>query len=135
MGRPGGPQISTPAARTEGGRFLDRARLQSHRLGIGLPPEGQYARCTGRGSQRTRPTDLGFGHLPPELRAVPDSQGLLRNGYLAFGGSAKEAELIKCGVRLQPQRASIIQGSLERKETRSVSGAVDARRRRAWMWW
>jgi hypothetical protein len=60
------------------------------------------------------------------IRAVPEAQGLLRNGYLAFGGNAKEADLIKCGVRLQPQRASIVQGPFEDKEPTSVSAKVDA---------
>ena len=61
-----------------------------------------------------------------KIREVPDAQGLLRNGYLAFGGSAEEADLIKCGVRLQPQKASIIQGPFAANNARSVSASVDA---------
>ena len=60
------------------------------------------------------------------LRAVPETQGLLRNGYLAFGNSAREADLVKCGVRLQPQRASIIQGPFQADKPTTVSAAVDA---------
>jgi hypothetical protein len=60
------------------------------------------------------------------IRAVPDAQGLLRNGFLAFGGSAKEAELVKCGVRLQPQMARIVQGAFQDEEEAAVSAKVDA---------
>jgi outer membrane protein assembly factor BamB len=60
-----------------------------------------------------------------KLREVPQSKGLLRNGFLAFGPSAKEAELVKCGVRLQPQTASILQGPFEAKGN-AKSSSVDA---------
>ena len=59
------------------------------------------------------------------VRAVPNAQGLLRNGYLAFGDSTEEAKLIKCGVRLQPQTASIIQGPFM-KGGKAVSARVNA---------
>jgi len=59
------------------------------------------------------------------IRAVPDTQGLLRNGFLAFGNSDREAELIKCGVRYQAGRVSIIQGSLKGKDSASNSGQID----------
>jgi hypothetical protein len=51
---------------------------------------------------------------------------LLRNGFLAFGGSAQEAELVKCGVRLQLQKASIVQGPFQEEERTAVSAEVDA---------
>ena len=35
------------------------------------------------------------------------------NGYLAFGDSAEEAQLVKCGLRLKMGTAAIIQGPLE----------------------
>jgi hypothetical protein len=44
------------------------------------------------------------------IRAVQEAEGLLRNGYLAFGNSTQEAELVKCGVRLKTQAAAVIQG-------------------------
>jgi hypothetical protein len=59
------------------------------------------------------------------IRAVPEGVGLLRNGYLAFGNSTKEAKLVKCGVRLQPQTAAIIQGELT-GVGKAVSAKVDA---------
>ena len=67
----------------------------------------------------------GTATFRTKIRAVPESQGLLRNGFLAFGGSAKEAELVKCGVRLQLQKASIIQGPFQEEEKTSVSATVD----------
>ncbi len=67
----------------------------------------------------------GTATFRTKIRAVPDAQGLLRNGYLAFGNSTKEDELVKCGVRLQPQTAAIIQGPLMGKN-KAKSGKVDA---------
>ncbi len=46
------------------------------------------------------------------LKAVPGRTGLLSNGYLAFGDGPEDARLIKCGERLRPQHAGIIQGPL-----------------------
>jgi len=60
------------------------------------------------------------------IRAVKEAEGLLRNGYLAFGGSAEEAELVKCGVRLQTQSASIVQGPFKGAEKSGKSAKVDA---------
>jgi hypothetical protein len=60
------------------------------------------------------------------IRAVPDAEGLLRNGYLAFGGSAEEAELVKCGVRLQAQTAAIVQGPLKGGKSTTQSSKLDA---------
>jgi outer membrane protein assembly factor BamB len=68
----------------------------------------------------------GTATFRTRIRAVPEGQGLLKNGFLAFGGSAKEADLVKCGVRLQPQRASIIQGPFQDEEQTSVSATVNA---------
>ncbi len=59
------------------------------------------------------------------IRAVPDGQGLLRNGFLAFGSTDREAELVKCGVRLQPQSATIIQGPLMDPQPRPVTAKVE----------
>jgi len=60
------------------------------------------------------------------FRAVKEAEGLLRNGYLAFGASDQEAELVKCGVRLQTQSASIVQGPFKGAEKSGKSAKVDA---------
>lgn len=64
--------------------------------------------------------------LRTRIRAVPDTDGLLKNGYLVFGGSAQEAELVKCGVRLLPQTAAILQGPLAGEKAASKTAKVDA---------
>lgn len=60
------------------------------------------------------------------IRAVEEAEGLLRNGYLAFGSSQREAELVKCGVRLLPQTAAIIQGPLAAEGQTGKSAKVEA---------
>jgi hypothetical protein len=39
------------------------------------------------------------------------------NGYLAFGDSTEEAELVKCGLRQKMKTAAIVQGSLAAEES------------------
>ena len=68
----------------------------------------------------------GTATFRTKIRAVPEAQGLLKNGFLAFGAGTKEASLVKCGVRLQPQRASIVQGPFDGGERTAVSAKVDA---------
>jgi len=46
------------------------------------------------------------------MKAVTGGQGLLSNGYLAFGAGIKDKDLIKCGARLRARQASIVQGPL-----------------------
>ena len=58
------------------------------------------------------------------MKDVPGVTGLLRNGYLAFGDGSMENKLIKCGVRLKTQSASIVQGPL--KNERSKGGKIVA---------
>lgn len=41
---------------------------------------------------------------------IPGVEGFLRNGFLAFGDGPADTDLVKCGVRLQTKRMSIMQG-------------------------
>ena len=54
----------------------------------------------------------GSATFKTRIKAVQNNEGLLRNGYLAFGDGPNDAALIKCGARLRNQNASIIQGPL-----------------------
>lgn len=57
------------------------------------------------------------------VRAARGGQGLLSNGYLAFGDGDTDAHLIKCGVRLRAQNVSLIQGPF--KGGKSTSRPID----------
>jgi hypothetical protein len=46
------------------------------------------------------------------MKAVSSADGLLSNGYLAFGNGTTDTKLIKCGVRLKAKQVSIVQGPL-----------------------
>ena len=59
------------------------------------------------------------------IRSVTQAEGLLRNAYLAFGASDQEAELVKCGVRLANQTASIVQGPLKKPGPTNPSARID----------
>ena len=56
---------------------------------------------------------------------VPGAEGFLINGFLVFGGGTAEEQLVKCGVRLQPQKALIVQGGLK-EGGKSKQADVDA---------
>ena len=43
---------------------------------------------------------------------MPGVSGFLVNGFLVFGDGPSDEQLVKCGIRLQPQKAMIVQGSL-----------------------
>jgi hypothetical protein len=46
------------------------------------------------------------------IKAAPAGDGLLSNGFLAFGDKPNDADLIKCGIKLRAESVSIIQGPL-----------------------
>ena len=50
----------------------------------------------------------------------------LRNGYLAFGDGAEEANLVKCGLRVAMKTAAIIQGPLSKNKGATTPYAADA---------
>ncbi|NQV34095.1 MAG: PQQ-binding-like beta-propeller repeat protein, partial [Phycisphaeraceae bacterium] len=76
------------------------------RVGIAVKKLAQP--ITGRVTFKTR------------LKAVPNNQDLLSNGYLVFGDGTVDGKLIKCGAQLRTQRATIVQGPLK---TGQVQGA------------
>ena len=50
----------------------------------------------------------------------------LRNGYLAFGDSADEAKLVKCGLRVAMKTAAVLQGPLSRNKGATTAYEIDA---------
>ncbi len=64
--------------------------------------------------------------LRTTIRAVPTQAGLRKNGCLVFGESAREADLVKCGVLLQPQKASIVQGPYKGPRKGTATAQIDA---------
>jgi hypothetical protein len=47
------------------------------------------------------------------------------NGYLVFGDSTKEADLVKCGLRLKMKNAAIIQGPLAGNQGATIPCQTD----------
>ncbi|MCP4453717.1 MAG: PQQ-like beta-propeller repeat protein, partial [Planctomycetes bacterium] len=60
------------------------------------------------------------------LRAVPNNQDLLSNGYFVFGDGMVDGKLIKCGVQLRTQRATIVQGPLKAGQVQGSKISVQA---------
>jgi hypothetical protein len=103
--------------------FLEGGKAFASELGYRLRANAKGTLCVALKKLDTPIT--GTVTLRTKIRAVPQAQGLLRNGYLAFGDSTEEPKLIKCGVRLQPQTAAIIQGPFM-GENESKTAKVEA---------
>ncbi len=67
-----------------------------------------------------RPITRGRVMLRTRIRPALDHQGFLNNGFIAFGASPAEGDLIHCGVRIFARQVLIVQGPL-RKGGRTAS--------------
>jgi outer membrane protein assembly factor BamB len=86
-----------------------RCRVVESDLGYRLRPTAAKQACL---VLKRLPTPLiGTIELASTLR-VRRAQGSLVNGFLVFGDGPSDARLVKCGIRFQPQKALIVQGSL-----------------------
>jgi outer membrane protein assembly factor BamB len=79
---------------------------------LGYRLQANAEKTVGTALKRLEAPLTGSVTFRTRFRAVPEGEGRLRNGFLAFGDSTDEAALIKCGVRLQTQVLSIVQGPL-----------------------
>jgi outer membrane protein assembly factor BamB len=61
--------------------------------------------------------------LKVRMRVAADGQ--LRNGFLVFGASTDEAQLVKCGLRFAMKKAVIVQGPLSAGKTAQQPLAAD----------
>ena len=110
--KPEDPNYLLPPVERKEGDFakVTRCRVVASKLGYRLRATGKKQVAVA-----VKKLDLpitGSVTFRTRIKAVKGGDGLLSNGYLAFGGGANDAALIKCGARLRAQNASIIQGPL-----------------------
>lgn len=86
---------------------LEQARVYSSELGYQVASEPSWV---GTALQRLDTPLMGKVTLKCRLQYANDEGA--NNGYLAFGDSADEAQLVKCGLRQRMRTAAIIQGPL-----------------------
>jgi outer membrane protein assembly factor BamB len=122
--KPEDPNYLLPPVERKEGDFakVTRCRVVASKLGYRI-------RATGREQvalavKKMEKPITGSATFKTRIKAVPGGDGLLSNGYLAFGDGANDASLIKCGVRLRAKNASIIQGPLLKGESKSIK--IDA---------
>ena len=73
----------------------------------------RIASDTGPGGTALRPLDKPLsGKITLKCKMQYANGDQANNGYLAFGDSTKEVELVKCGLRWKMKSAAIIQGPL-----------------------
>ena len=118
--KPEDPNYLLPPVERKEGDFakVTRCRVVASKLGYRL-------RATGRKQVAVAVKKLerpitGSATFKTRMKAVPAGDGLLSNGYLAFGDGANDAALIKCGARLRAHNASIIQGPLLKGNAKSA---------------
>ena len=111
--------LMPPVVRKEGDfAKVTRCRVVASKLGYRLRATGKNQ--VGVAVKKLERPITGSATFKTRIKAVLRSDGLLSNGYLAFGDKANDASLIKCGVRLKAKNASVIQGSLLKGESESV---------------
>ena len=108
---PEDPNYLQPPPVDKSGDFdtVVQCRVEACDLGYKICSSGKKKTCLA--VNKLDPLLTGKSTLSTTLR-VPVKSGYLVNGFIAFGTSAKDADLVKCGIRFQPQKASIMQGPL-----------------------
>jgi outer membrane protein assembly factor BamB len=90
---------------------LDGAHAYQTELGYRIASEAQS------GGAVVRPLDTPLtGNVTLRCKLQYANGDGSNNGYLAFGDSAEESQMVKCGLRLKMKSAAIIQGPLAGKE-------------------
>ncbi|UCE24855.1 MAG: PQQ-binding-like beta-propeller repeat protein, partial [Candidatus Zixiibacteriota bacterium] len=108
-----------PVVRKEGDfDGVTRCQVVASKLGYRLRATGREQ--VGVAVKKLDKPITGSATFRTRIKAVTGGDGLLSNGYLAFGNRANDAALIKCGVRLRAKNASIIQGPLLKGESETV---------------
>ncbi|MBC8470719.1 MAG: PQQ-binding-like beta-propeller repeat protein [Planctomycetes bacterium] len=87
-----------------------RCQVVSSKLGYRLRSTGK--KQVGIAVKELDRPITGSVTFKTSMKAVPSADGLLSNGYLAFGNGAMDTRLIKCGARLKAKQISIVQGPL-----------------------
>ncbi|MFV1968811.1 MAG: hypothetical protein ACC628_25620, partial [Pirellulaceae bacterium] len=86
---------------------LDQARVYQTELGYRVASEAPP------GGMALKPLDTPLtGKVTLKCKLQYANGNGANNGYLAFGDSANEAQLVKCGLRQKMRTAAIIQGPL-----------------------
>jgi hypothetical protein len=122
--KPEDPNYLLPPVVRKEGDFakVTRCRVVASKLGYRLRATGN--KQVGVAVKKLDRPITGSATFKTRIKAVSGGDGLLSNGYLAFGNKANDAALIKCGARLRAKNASIIQGPLLKGESKSVK--IDA---------
>jgi len=118
--KPEDPNYLLPPVERKEGDFskVTRCRVVASKLGYRLRATGKKQVAVAV-KKLERPI-TGPVTFSTRIKAVKGGDGLLSNGYLAFGGGANDAALIKCGARLIAKNASIIQGPLLKGRSKSA---------------
>ncbi len=118
--KPEDPNYLLPPVVRKEGDFakVTRCRVMASKLGYRLRATGK--KQVGVAVKKLERPITGSATFRTRIKAVQGSDGLLSNGYLAFGDGAKDAALIKCGARLRAKNISIIQGPLLKGNAKNV---------------
>ena len=98
-----------------------RCQVVESDLGYRLKPKATKQTCLAL--NKLEAPLAGPFTLASTLR-VPGTEGFLVNGFLIFGDGPSDEQLVKCGIRFQPQKAMIIQGGLN-EDGQSKSGDIN----------
>jgi len=124
--QPEDPKYLLPLPESKEGDFavVKGCKVFASKLGYRLRVNGKDT--LGIALKKLEQPIAGTAVFRAKIRAVLNHDGLRKNGWLAFGNGGNEADLVKCGVLLQPQKASIMQGPFKGPGKRVVSAPVEA---------
>jgi len=111
--QPEDPNYLLPPEKPKDDEFdrVARCRVVECKLGYRVIAQGD--RRTGLALKRLEKPITDRATFRVRVRVPKDTRGLLHNGFLAFGETGKDEQLVKCGVRLQAKNVSIVQGSFQ----------------------
>ncbi len=123
--KPEDPSYLLAPAENKEGDFAKVARCQivSSKLGYRLRSTGK--KQVGIAMKELNTPIINSATFRTRIKAVQGGEGLLSNGYLAFGNGTTDTRLIKCGARLRTKQASIIQGPLLKGKLESAKIEAD----------
>jgi outer membrane protein assembly factor BamB len=109
---PEDPGYLVPLPVDKSGDFARVRQCKVNESKLGYRLRGAGTKKVGLALKKLERPIRGRATFSTRMMTPAEGKGLLRNGYLAFGAGTDDASLIKCGVRMQPQRAAIHQGPL-----------------------
>lgn len=110
--RPEDPSYLKPLPQSKAGEFAVVADCTVESSDLGYRVKGK-PKTAGLALKKLDEPITGTVTFRARMKSVEQAKGLLRNGHIAFGHGADEANLVKCGAGYATRKATLTQGTLK----------------------